>query len=181
MDELVDYGYRMPQLPGIKRYFTEGMNAGFHSASLPSTYSKAAPAIRRVVDLLGDLFSSEQYTSVEVNVLEAQGEIREHTDQSSAVTSTGINEKFGTLVHQWHSVHIPLTGEGIYFFRRDPRMVAESLTMPKPGVYLFNNYVQHSVKNVGGTSRMNMILHFNDPQWLSKRRIYAKHQLKGMY
>lgn len=167
--------------PASKKYFTDGVNAGFNSASMPSAYDKERPAVKEAISLLSEIYTSGQYTSCEVNFLEVDGFIHEHTDQSSAVTPTGINYHFGTLVHQWHSVHVPLTGLGQYLFRRDSRNEYDIESMQPGSMYVFNNYAQHAVKNIGGTQRVNMILHFHDPKWASKRKLYEMYNIRGYY
>lgn len=178
---LLDYGLTLPSQPGVKSYFSAKVNQGFLSTSLPQSYEASPSCVQEAVDLLQPFFSRAQYTSCEVNVLDPSCTIREHTDQSSAVSETGINEHFGTLVSQYHSVHVPLTGTGLYGFRRDPNAVHTYLWMPQGFSYWYNNYVMHNVKNIGPDSRVNMVLHFHDPKWSSKKAIYTALGLRGMY
>lgn len=179
---ILEYGRTIASNPKAKRYFNPAVNPKLNSVSWPTTYGDAAPCVQQVVRLLAHVFEFRQYTSCEFNFLQPNGVVREHTDQSSASTPTGINYKFGTLVSQWHSVHVPLTGSARYLFRRDPRMELEEVSMVPGQLMWFNNYVQHLVVN-DDAERVNMILHFYDPDWDAKRRIYEQHpQLaRGMY
>jgi hypothetical protein len=179
--QLLRIAYTQIDDPGATRYFTASVNPGLRSASRPGKYSELDVPIQTVVNKLAHVFKPEQYTSCEVNFLEAGADIREHTDQSSAVTGDGINHKFGCLVNFWHTVHVPLIGVGTYRFRRDKRNQLDVRDMMPGEVYLYNNHVMHSVVNNLDTVRVNMILHFHDPDWTSKKLIYKHYGLKGFY
>ena len=181
MDKLIQYSEESVNDPRAKEYFGQGVNRGFGSHSIPSSIKDAHPTIAEAVDCVSNLFSPSQFTSVEMNWLESNAQIKMHTDQSSATSTTSINEKYGTRVSSYHSLHIPLTGEGTYLFRRSMRESEIQEEMRVGWMYLFNNYAMHRVENNRQELRRNMILHFYDPTWASKQKIYRQHNIRGVY
>ena len=165
-----------------KNYFGDNVNPGFGSHSIPSTFAEAHPSVQLAVRQAGKIFKSSQFVSVEMNWLQPGSAIKMHTDQSSSTTASGINDTYGTLVSSHHSLHIPLSGEGSYFFRRsmrEPSHIQERMVAGQ--MYLFNNHVMHWVENNGTELRRNMILHFHDPKWESKSEVYRQFKIRGVY
>lgn len=156
----------------ISRSYFNDVHTGFNSKTVTANYTQAPESVKLVIDAL-KIFKREQFWAYELNQLEPLGEILEHTDQSSTVIS-------GHRVPMCHTVHIPLTGEGVYSFRRSLDLPFTHHKMEAEHCYLFNNYVLHKVKN-GKLLRRNLMLHFYDPDWATKRSIYEKFNVKGLY
>lgn len=172
LDELLSFALKQ-DLNITNSYFND-VHEGFNSTSMKMTLAEAPDPVKLVVSKLSHIFDPLQFWSIEINKLAPGGKILEHTDQSSTVVS-------GHKVPLFHTVHIPLTGRGMYSFRRSQKLNFESRPMDRGSAYLFNNYTLHKVDNVGGVDRYNFMLHFFDPDWSSKRKIYELYDIKGLY
>lgn len=120
-----------------------------------------------VEDALKDLpfFKLNKLWYYEFNKLEAHKEFHEHTD----VKNKNNN---GVHVVKCHCLHIPITGDSTYMWRRDRRNEFEEEKMELGKVYVFNNYVPHKITNNGDTSRTNLLIFFKDNMWEAKTEMY---------
>lgn len=94
-------------------------------------------------------FGLGTFFNYEIDCLMAGGQIAWHTDVTT----------LGAKCQQQHRLHIPLTGDGLYWFCSGGKNAA--LRMTRGCVYVFNNLVHHSVQNLGTESRTNIMLNYD--------------------
>ena len=165
---------RTTELDPRTSYFVPGVHPGMVSGAFPiaANPSVVPGVIWRVLDELDPVLPKRAALSYLINRLGGNGLIREHTDATGGAMSTGR-----TIVTQ-HLVHISLCGNATYLFRRDRRLANDEFEMENGSVYAYNNYVYHSVENRKEEDRFNMILYYNDPEWLIKRQLYGRLNVK---
>lgn len=151
-------------------YWDMSRHSGVDGVIFPK--GQADPPINELLrdTVLCELFEPKQFICYEVDRLHPNGLIAEHTDTST------IKERAALT----HRVHVPITGSGSYSFRRgaSDRSI---LKMELGSIYLFNNAVIHSVANHEASTRLNLMLSFDDPMLKSKIRIYDKFDIAWRY
>jgi hypothetical protein len=166
----ISRSYFNPRHPGFdsvthkivdSNYSTKGPGGRY----VPMQIGDVNPVVLKLVRKVNHIFDPYCFTSYEINKLEPNGEILEHTDQ----TPTDTSNPYSVPYH--HTVHIPLSGKGEYFFKRGYDEPYKSLEMAPGGMFSFNNYVLHKVKN-SNQLRYNLIIHFIDREWVMKKKLY---------
>jgi len=147
-------------------YFKPGRHPGMHSGGF--MFTNASKPILRLRDVMGEIFPVETSINYLVNKLEPGGLIREHSD------ATGGPQSRGWCINTQHLIHISITGNASYFFRRSLELDPIELKMKNGLVYPLNNYVYHYVTNPGNVDRFNIIFYYNDPQWEIKKALYKR-------
>jgi hypothetical protein len=139
------------------------LEAGQTQAAFLSSVDKS---VQDIVADLAYLYPPESFHAYEINSLQVGGKILLHTDQTPTTTSKIWR------VPQYHSVHIPCTGRGLYESKRGYGEEFEKMYMELGSVYSYNNYVLHKVENISDVVRFNVVLHYHDLQWITKARLY---------
>lgn len=116
------------------------------------------PAIDSIRVMLPELEHC-RYSGAEFNVLNGGQTIREHTDIATKVP--GLAHK----IMNRHKLHVVLETTPVcrVYHRRSVHCAASSTHMESGGVYLFNDYVLHSVANLGEAQRVHALMSFDDP------------------
>jgi hypothetical protein len=154
-------------------YFVPGYHPGMVSGAFPIM---AAPAsvpkpVSDVLDNVNHVLPRARALSYLINRLAPDGFIKEHTD------ATGGPQSAGHKITMQHLVHISLGGRSRYGYRRSKNDQFSWYTMEEGGVYLYNNYVWHVVQNdfePNLPTRTNMIVYYDDPEWVVKTAIYNR-------
>jgi hypothetical protein len=154
-------------------YFVPGYHPGMSSGAFPIMASPTTvhPAVSSVLQNVNHVLPKDKALSYLINNLADGGYIKEHTDVTGGPMSTGYR------ITMQHLVHISLTGKSKYGYRRSKKEDYTWYTMEPGGVYLYNNYVWHVVKNdfeQNLPNRTNMIVYYSDPEWVIKDQIYTK-------
>lgn len=157
----------------ISRSYFNDRHPGFNSLtfkygekSQPEFLATVDKSVRDIVAELAYLYPPESFHAYEINSLQVGGKILLHTDQTPTTTSKIWK------VPQYHSVHIPCTGRGLYESKRGYGEEFEKMYMELGSVYSYNNYVLHRVENISDVVRFNVVLHYHDVQWITKARLY---------
>lgn len=169
--QLIEHAQTTPL--DIRRSYFNDRHPGFDSISMRGTdgyVENCDAAIRAVVDFLAerDWFPTQSFHAYEINELQPGGQILLHTDQTPTDTS------FPYKVPHYHSVHLPLTPGGVYYWKRSYEEEWTIFRMIVGTAYSYNNYVLHRVENEGPDVRYNIVLHYWDPQWKLKKHLYEK-------
>lgn len=111
---------------------------------------------------------------LEVGVLAPMSVLKEHTDNNPPSNR-------GWWVQRIHKVHIVLQSEnGWCTHRRSAKEVAVKQSMEQGGIYLFNNYIFHSVGNPAKTDRVHLVAQYQDDNWDLKLELYEHLNLTGV-
>lgn len=128
-----------------------------------------------VTSYLPHCLSNASVLDLEVGVLNPKATLLEHTDNNPPSGK-------GWLVQRIHKVHVVLQSEGGWCEHR------RSASNEKPnrqlleqgGIYLFNNYVFHSVGNPGECDRVHIVAQYRDEDWTIKKTLYNHLKLTGL-
>jgi len=131
-------------------------------------------------EVLADLsrwFAPATCVQLKYNVMPPGKGLGEHSD----LDGYGDNDYTMYSCFAHHRVHIPLiTNPGVEFWHRRTRALASErqATPQVGGVYLYNDYVLHSVQNKGSENRVHLVLKFADPKHVVKRQLLIQQQIK---
>lgn len=162
----------------INQSYFNNRHPGFNSRTFKYVGDQAQflrecdPAIQAAVAELADVYPPEAFHAYEINSLQVGGRILLHTDQTPTTTSKIWR------VPQYHSVHVPCTGQGKYESKRGYGEEFVEMRMTPGRAYAFNNYVLHKVENISAVERFNIVLHFHDPEWQTKAKLYELLNIK---
>lgn len=122
--------------------------------------------------LVADIFPVEDLREFDLTTLEPGAVLGEHTDMTGAANK-------GWVVNVGHKVHFVLQAlDSRSWHRRSLELEPAEFRYTAGGIYAFNNYVPHSVANPSSLPRIHLVLMYADPQWVIKRRLYARLDIK---
>lgn len=139
-------------------YFRNDEGQQLSNKLLPWTRTEELPvAVRNVLAQAG--LDTLSLASASFNRLGGHSEIGEHSDLNSG------GELAWHKIHR-HIVHIPITNPNArYLHRRSSKSSNSEFRMELGSVYVFNNYVWHTVVNPTEEPRINLLIELEDRRW----------------
>lgn len=131
----------------------------------------------KLLEELSQWFEPTTCVQTKYNVMPPGKGLGEHSD----LDGYGNNEYTMYSCFAHHRVHIPLiTNPQVEFWHRRTRKLPSERqpTLEVGGVYLYNDYVLHSVVNKGDATRVHVVLKFADPKHVVKRKLLLQSGVK---
>lgn len=130
--------------------------------------------LTRLANIVG--LPESAYSGNEFNLLKAGCKIAEHSD----IGSQDAQVAWATA-HR-HKLHIVCsTNPGCYtYHRRGLGDVKVQAHMEEWKVYLYNDYVLHSVENNGISDRVHLLVSFWDKDWQGKHSMMQRYGYRGV-
>lgn len=173
----LDEHIRLSVLDKVKRCSTSATSKNFRKHAgyeVTESGSIDAEIFKPLAYYLPALFEHQKLVDVEVGVLKANGVLGEHTDNNPPTNRGWITQRI-------HKVHFVLQSEGGWCtHRRSHKEEVETTPLHQGGIYVFNNYVWHSVGNPSAaTERIHLVAQYRDDNWDLKIALYKHLQLTG--
>lgn len=166
VNQLMDEALRIDGFV-VHRYFRHDPDQLLSNKRLPWATVADLPADLRAV-LKDAGLDGLALAVASLNRVDAGSHIREHSDLNSG----------GSLAwrktHR-HIVHVPVLNlEAEYLHRRTTLVKDSVFKMSRGGVYLYNNYVWHTVENRTAEPRVNLLLELDDPEWTTRDHVLSQ-------